>query len=423
MYFIIDVIYIFVLLAYLPGLYFKKKLHSGYKMRMGGIPPELQAKLANKENIWVHAISVGEVLAIGDLIEKLNNEYPQHQIICSVVTQTGYKLAQEHLDGKAVVIYAPLDFSWVVKKYISMIQPKIYIFAETEIWPNLFRQLGSQGVPMIQVNGRISEKSMRGYQRIRKTTRSALRRVDKFCMQTQLDADRIQELGAIPERVRVIGNLKFDNLPEEVELSKREFGFSDADQCLIAGSTHPGEEKLIITAFKQLQQVDGTARLILCPRHIERASDVMDVVTAQGLKPIAFSDAKGHTFSAGEVLVVDTIGQLRNLYSLAKLVIIGKTFCVGGGQNMLEPAFFGKPIIVGPLTSNFKDIVELLRDEKAIVQIESSDELAQELMDIWTNAVRTESLGLAAKRVVEKYQGATGRTLDEVKGLLSGVQR
>lgn len=417
-----DIIYAVLFVLYLPVLKWKGKLHAGYPMRMGRIPPDIQQALATKPNIWIHAVSVGEVLAVADLIDKLMQRFPDKRVVCSVVTDTGYAVAREKLPGGVQVIYAPLDFSWVVRRFVKLIRPEIYIFAETEIWPNLFDHLHAAGVPMIQVNGRISDKSFGGYKRLRPVTRRVLGKVDRFLMQSQTDADRICELGAHPVAVRVPGNLKFDSLPEAVVPDPARFGLGTTDQPLIAGSTHPGEEEILLDVFAVLKQAHPAARLIICPRHVTRCDEVLSLIRGRDMTGVALSAAQETGAPADAVIVVDTMGQLRDLYSVARVVFVGKTFTVQGGQNMIEPGFFGKPVIVGPYTQNFKDVMTIFKREKAIVQVNDPDELREELLDIWDNAIRRESLGMAARRVVEKFQGATEKTLLEIETLGPGRQ-
>ena len=415
-----DIVYAVLFVLYLPVLWRKGRLHEGYRMRLGKIPSETAARLADRPNIWIHAVSVGEVLAVADLIGKLQERFPHKQLVCSVVTETGYAVANEKLPETVCVIFAPLDFSAVVRKFIRLIQPEIYIFAETEIWPNLFDHLHAAGVPMIQVNGRISDKSFGGYKRLRPVTRRMLGKVNRFLMQSQTDADRICELGAPPDAVRVTGNLKFDSLPEDVPLDPARFGLAQSDEPLIAGSTHPGEEEIILRVYAALKKQFPAMRLVICPRHVTRCDEILKLIDGQDLTGARLSEAAGAPADA--VLVVDTMGQLRSLYGLARVVIIGKTFTVQGGQNMIEPAFFGKPVITGPHTQNFKDVMAIFLREKAIVQVEDEAALLEDLTDLWDNAIRRESLGMAARRVVEKFQGATLKTIDEIETLGPGRQ-
>jgi len=214
---------------YFPFLIIKGKVHKGFLMRMGAMPSSLVHQLTQKENIWIHAVSVGEVNVIVNLIERIKREDTRRRIIVSTVTQTGYQLALSKMSDDDLVIYAPLDFSWIVKKYIQWIQPKVYISAETEIWPNLFTALFQHGVPIIIVNGRISDNSFQGYKKLRFFIPKVLQGVKAFCMQSQLDADRIIQLGAAPDRVRIVGNIKFDNIQKGTHLGLRDFGFSEKE--------------------------------------------------------------------------------------------------------------------------------------------------------------------------------------------------
>lgn len=419
---VMDIIYFFLSIGYLPYLFLKKKWHAGYSFRLGKIPEDLANNLKSSRNIWIHAVSVGEVLAITDLIERLWKAYPNDQIVCSTVTKTGYELAKGQLRGKALVIYAPLDFSWVVKKFVSLMKPRIYIAAETELWPNLYLTLNRHGVPIIQVNGRLSEQSYKGYRRLSVLTKKVLACVNLFCMQSQEDAQRIMALGADHERVEVVGNLKFDNL-EQVGFSRlSDFGFQPTDALLIAGSTHPGEEEIILSIFKKLSVEFADLRLVIAPRHIERTEEIIRLVTSNELTAQKLSECFDQPKTAESVVVVDTIGQLRTLYSLATVVFVGKSLKGGGGQNMIEPASFGKATLVGPLTHNFKDIVAIFLKNDALLEVNNEEELLNEIRVLLTDTEKRVSLGQAAKSVVDRYRGATTKTAEKISAMLETVK-
>lgn len=356
MFIIYDIAFLIFAILYFPYLIIRGKWHSGFKMRFDVLP---SGRMDERGRIWIHAVSVGEVLAIVDIVHKLKERYPKYTIVCSTVTKTGNQLAQELLGNECAVIYAPLDFSWIVRKFIRIIKPEMYIAAETEIWPNLYSALRKNGVPIVQINGRISDGSFKGYRRVRFLMRRILRCVDKFCMQSPLDAERILQLGAAPEKVHVVGNLKFDIPPGVAGLKKEELGFNPDDDVLIAGSTHPGEEELLLNIYQTLRKELPQLRLVIGPRHIERADAVMKLVEGKGYQAVRFSEIPVTQGNVHGVVVVDTIGHLRELYSLATVVFIGKSFAVGGGQNMIEPASAGKPVIVGPMTQNFKDAMAI----------------------------------------------------------------
>jgi len=404
---------------YFPYLIIKGKWHSEFKTRFGCFPTSWVRELEGAKCIWIHAVSVGEVLVVVDLIERVNRAFPQHKIICSTVTETGNKIAQEKLDPNCLVIYAPLDFSWIVHKFISTIKPEIYISTETEIWPNLYTILHKHKVPIFQINGRISDNAYKGYRRVRFLTKRVLSCVELFYMQSSLDADRVKRLGAQAEKVHVVGNLKFDAIPDAVDVTKADIGFQASEDLLIAGSTHPGEERILIDVYKKLITKFSNLRLVIAPRHIERADEVSRLVEDMGYKAVKFSQInQGEENVPGAVVVVDTIGHLSALYSLAKIVFIGKTLTVGGGQNMIESAYFGKPTIVGPLTQNFKDTVNIFKKSNALIEVHNEEQLSHEILALLGDPGRAQKIGEAAKQTVKEHQGSTTRTVEAITVLL-----
>jgi len=404
---------------HLPYLIISGKWHSQFNTRFGCFPSSWVQELKEKRCIWIHAVSVGEVLVVVDLIERVKKIFPDHKIVCSTVTKTGNVIAREKLDKSCLVIYAPLDFSWIVHKFISLINPLIYISTETEIWPNLYTALNKRGVPILQINGRISDNAFKGYHRARFLTKRVLSCVESFCMQSPLDADRIKRLGAREDKVHVVGNLKFDTIPDSTERTKTEFGFQAAEDLFVAGSTHPGEEKILIDAYKEISRGFSNVRLVIAPRHIERTDEIIKLIESMGYSAIRFSQINGKEGHAQRsVVVVDTIGQLRELYRLAKIVFVGKSLTVGGGQNVIEPAYFGKPTIVGPLTQNFKDAVNIFKRSDAIIEVQNGDQLSSEVLELLKNPERAQKMGEAAKRTIKEYQGATTRTVEAIKGIL-----
>jgi len=404
---------------YFPYLIIKGKWHSDFKTRFGRFPASWVGELEGAKCIWIHAVSVGEVLVVVDLIERIKSAFPQYKIVCSTVTTTGNKIAQEKLDNSCLVIYAPLDFSWIVHKFITRINPAIYISTETEIWPNLYTALHKRGIPILQINGRISDNAFKGYQRVRFLTKRVLSCVELFYMQSPLDADRVKQLGAQAEKVHVVGNLKFDAIPDSVNVTKADLGFRASEDLLIAGSTHPGEEKILIDVYKKISSEFSNLRLVIAPRHIERTDEVIKIVENMGYKAVKFSQINhGEGNIQGSIVVVDTIGQLRALYSLAKIVFIGKTLTVGGGQNMIESAYFGKPTIVGPLTQNFKDVVSIFKKSKALIEVENEEQLLNEIRTLLQDPQRAQQIGEAAKQTVKEYQGSITQTVEAITGLL-----
>ena len=385
--------------------------------RFGLFKADEEKVFKGKKNIWIHAVSVGEVLAVLDIIQDLKKIYPHHQIVCSTVTITGYKLALEKLSKKDAVIYAPFDFSVVVKKYIRLIKPVIYIATETEIWPNLFYFLKKNNVPVIIINGRISTKSFKKYRLIKFLMRPILNCVSTFCMQSYADLHRIKCLGADETRGKMVGNLKFDTV-EHSSFKEVYTGFDSTTDILVAGSTHPGEEDIIIDIYKKLVHEFKNLRLIIVPRHIDREEEVSQIIQNEELKPVRFSELKKEKLTAEHVLVVDQIGILRNLYVNAKLVFIGKSFKVGGAQNMIEPLAFGKPTFVGPRTENFTDVMRVFLEEKVIFQVQTPDEMIEAMRGILVYPEIADELGLKARAVIEKNVGAKEKTIKAIRYLM-----
>ncbi len=418
MFIVYDIIFALFAVLYFPCMIFRGKWHAGFKTRFGNLD-SLGAKTGTDgPRLWIHAVSVGEVLAVVDLIRRIKEKFPQYAVVFSTVTKTGYQLANEQLGAESAVIYAPLDFSWVVRKFIKLIDPKIYISTETEIWPNLYTALCKKGVPIVQINGRISDKAYKGYQRVRFLTKRVLACVNIFCMQSALDAERIVRLGGAAKDVRVVGNMKFDTVPSAAKISKTDLGFREEDDLLIAGSTHPGEEDILIDVYRQLAGKRDRLRLIIAPRHVERAEALAELIETRGYKPIRFSQGRCSDTDAKSIVVVDTIGRLRELYSLATVVVIGKTFTVGVGQNMIEAASFGKPTVVGPLTQNFKDAMDIFLKAGALMQVGDAQGLLKAIDHLLSDPQRARALGEKAKETVARYQGATAKTLEAISEIL-----
>jgi 3-deoxy-D-manno-octulosonic-acid transferase len=419
MFIFFDIFYLILALVYFPYTLVKRKWHSGMSNRLGKIPSQLSQLDRARPVIWIHAVSVGEVMTIIDLVKRMRAAFADHRIVCSTVTLTGYRLASERLGDDAVVIFAPLDFSWVVNRYVEVINPKIYIATETEIWPNLFSALNTRRVPIIVINGRISDRSFSGYKNAAFLLKSSFQKVAFFAMQSEQDAQRIKWLGASDDKIQVVGNIKFDQIPNESGSVSTKFQISKDWDVFIAGSTHSGEEEIVLTAYQKLRQQFPKLRLIIAPRHIERVPEVAALVQFKQLAPVCFSASRGSVLSdPNEVMVVDEIGRLRGLYSLAKVVFIGKTFSVGGGQNMIEPASAGKVVILGPQTYNFKDVVETFLRNEAMVQIHDPAQLADQVAHLLNNPLAVLKISQRALEVVGMNRGASVKTLSIIERLL-----
>jgi 3-deoxy-D-manno-octulosonic-acid transferase len=399
MFLLYDLVFLLYALIYLPYLLLTRRGYKGYFARFGIFLPQVEKQIKAKANIWVHAVSVGEVMVIDGIIDRLKEQYPSDQLIVTVTTKTGYELARERLKDKALVIASPIDLSFVTGRFVSLIKPKIYIAVETEIWPNLYRQLYLKKIPLAVINGRISDGSFGRYKAIRFLLKGILNQVSVWCMQSQRDAERIIELGAEPSRVKVTGNVKFDEYSLSLDPLPSNFVKGKDELWWVAGSTHPGEEEIVLDVYSKIIKDDPKWRLLIAPRHIERAPQIKEFVNRRGLKG---------------VVVIDTIGQLRSLYSLASLVFVGKSLCVGGGHNVIEPAFYGKAIVIGPKVENFRDIVACFKQGNAIVQVEDVPAFERAVLDLCADPLKRETLGNAARKVIAANQGATKRSLERL---------
>lgn len=421
---IYNFIYALYAVFYFPYLLIRGKWHKHFNTRFGRFPGSWTKELGGKETIWIHAVSVGEVLVVSKLIDRLKAKFPDYAIVCSTVTETGNQLAFEQFGNKCLVIYSPLDFSWIARRFIKQINPKIYISAETEIWPNLYTVLAKHHVPIIQINGRISDKAFKGYNRVKFLTKKVLSCVSRFYMQSPLDADRIRQLGAPGSKVKVSGNLKFDIDFASTQNTPEGLGFKNSNRVLVAGSTHPGEEKILLNAYRKLNQRFDDIRLILAPRHIERTQEVAELVKKEEFHPKRLSDiGNGQELSQSDVIIVDTIGRLRELYGLSQYVFVGKSLAVGGGQNMIEPAYLGKPTIVGPMTQNFKDTMHILRKSNAILEVSDEQELTDTLAGLMAHKDQARMLGEAARKAIKQNQGATEKTIEGIAAILNGEHK
>lgn len=418
--FLYDIIFFAYAVVYLPYLVLTRRWYPGFGMRFGFFPSALKEKMAGPKNIWVHAVSVGEVAAVAGLVRRLKAQYPRHRIVCSVTTKTGYRLARIQLADVVLVIPSPLDFSGTVAAFTRALRPVIYIAAETELWPNLFRRLAKENIPVVVVNGRISDRSFGRYQTARFFLKGVLGDVRAFCMQSDTDAKRIMALGADPARVRVVGNIKFED-PADGGAPETPRVFPEGQDVWIAGSTHPGEEAIVLAVYRKMQDLGAPWRLVLAPRHVERSAEVMGCVRQAGFEGRTFSTlTPGNRLTADEVLVVDTIGHLRGLYAQASLVFMGKSLRVGGGHNVIEPAFFAKPIVVGPMMENFRDILACFKEDGAIVQVRDDEEFSDVVLALARDEGRRAVMGQKAAAVIAGNKGALKRTLAcvrEITGL------
>jgi 3-deoxy-D-manno-octulosonic-acid transferase len=395
------------------------KYRAGLSERLGAVPQRLRDS-EGRETIWVHAVSVGEVLAVSRLVEELKARQPGWRVVVSTTTDTGQKLARQRF-GVQDVFYLPLDLSFAVKNYLHALQPKLLVLAESEFWPNLLHCAKQMGVGVAVVNTRVSNRSLPRYMRFRGLLRHVMRNIDIFLAQSQEDARRLIEIGAPAERVHVGGNLKFEVKP--TGMAKIVEGFSAAVQngnvgpVLVAGSTLEDEEAMLLECFRQVLTRFPSSLLVIAPRHPERFAAVAALLEPSGLPWQRRSQWDEQHLHPGCVFLLDTIGELASLYRFADVAFIGGSLVPKGGHNVLEAAQFGVPILVGPHTENFRDIIATFQAANAICVV-SVDSLTPTVLNLLADDSLRHNLGLRAREVMEAQQGATARTLEALVELL-----
>jgi len=412
------------MLVSLPYWLFQMARHGKYRRgleeRLGRVPARLQLPGTQQPVVWVHAVSVGEVLAVAGLVEELQRRFPQHRVFVSTTTDTGQSLACKRF-GEGNVFYFPMDFAFAIRRYLEALRPKLVVVAETEFWPNFLRLAHGSGARIAVVNARISDRSWPSYRRFRGLLRKVLAHVDLFLAQTPEDAERLQDIGARAERVRVSGNLKFDipapNPPPIVERVRESIRQSGAGPVLVCGSTVEGEESLLLRAFENLLVRHPRAVMILAPRHPERFAAVAVLLEQMSIRFWRRSVWNGEMLGGG-VLLLDTIGELAALYALGDVAFVGGSLVPRGGHNIIEPAQYGVAIVVGNHTENFRDVVSLFQSRDA-VRIVGPAELPLVLMELLANDAERKGLGQRGAETLRSQLGATARTAGELQELLA----
>lgn len=400
------------LLAYLPA--FLARRRAGYRGTLAQRFGRLGDGLPAEPRCWIHAVSVGESAAAVPLVEGIRRRWPELGIVVSTITPTGARIVAERLAGAATHRYFPIDLPGPVGRALDAARPRFFVAIETELWPNFLRALARRGVPAMIANGRISDRSFRRYRWIRALMRRVLADVAVFAMQTEEDARRIVALGAPPDRVVVTGNLKSDLLPEadpEEARWRQRLGLGAGTPLWIAGSTHRGEEAVVLDAFARLRARCPQLALLLAPRHPERADEVEALLRERGLSAVRRSRL-GAGAPAGSVVILDTVGELAGLYALADVVFVGGSLVPVGGHNVLEPAMRGKPVLMGPHMSNFREGAELLQQSGGGLVVEDGPALEQELARLLADPDHARGMGEAARTAFAGRQGAVSATLD-----------
>jgi len=465
MYLLYSLVLSLLFLALLPYFVYQAarrgKYSGSFKERMGYLPASLRAD--DRETIWVHAVSVGEFLAARSLITRLRSDFPRARIVASTTTLTGQQLARSHSHLFDAALYFPFDWKFSVRRSLDTIKPSVVIILETELWPNFLRECRRRGIGTVLANGRISPRSFRRYQLLGRAFRRAIQDISLLVMQSEADAERARQLGAAADLVRVCGNLKYDQEASESETEDSNkqsgtstgasmidpFRLSSSRHLIVAGSTAPGEEEMLLGALGEIRKHQGLAdvQLLLAPRHPERFDEVARLIARSGFAFVRRSESRarsGYSVAAPDiaqepaidsrgpapasadqpvdVMLLDTIGELASVYRFAEVVFVGGSLVPRGGHNIIEPAAFAKPIVVGPHTENFRQIVSDFVSADALVQIDAGDDvslLARALIHLLSDREYARAIGERGRDILKSNRGATVCTVEMIKEVVS----
>ena len=417
------------------------RYRAGLSGRLGLVPAELREAVRGREVVWLHAVSVGEVMAAVEVVRGLAAAWPELVVAVSTTTKTGQELAKRRMEGMPV-FYLPLDFGYSVRRYLGVLQPRMLVLMESEFWPNLLRECGRAGVPVVVANARVSDRSFPRYMRLRKLWRPLLEGVALFLPQGEETAERLQAMGVDAERVRVVGNLKYDvrAVAESAMVERLRSDLPDGAKLVVCGSTLEGEEAMLLTAWPEIVGAEPLAVMVLAPRHPERFGRVVELARSAGLTvwraselrapgywdgverstsltrvPSASSEqAPGPTrVEGGDVVVLDTIGDLAAVYSLGTVAFVGGSLVTAGGHNPLEPARFGVPVVIGSSFNNFREVVERMLALEGI-RVVTPEEVQGTIRDLLHDAMTAHALGQRGLAVFQAESGATARTVEKL---------
>ena len=397
------------------------KYREGLAERLGGVPARLLSSADIRPVIWIHAVSVGEVIAITGLARELQARAPQHRVVISTTTRTGQQIARERFGGQSVFYY-PLDFAFAVRPYLRKLRPQLFVLAETEFWPRMLHECRGAGIPVAVVNARISDRSNPRYLRLRILWKRILRGISIALAQTEEDVARLQAIGVPSDRVKLGGNLKYDVRanPSAAVVELIHASLPSNAKLLVCGSTLEGEEQLVLNAWPSLIENHPELRMVLAPRHPERFASVAALLDRKNVKWFRRSEwasSDQEDFEAGSILLLDSIGELAAIYSLANIAFVGGSLVPAGGHNPLEPAQFGVPVLMGPHINNFREIIEKLKARQAIRIVEPAA-VSAVLHTMLSEESASRAMGDRAREVFDAEAGATARAVTALLALL-----
>lgn len=415
MYLLYTLLLLCVLPIFVARLYVRSLKNPAYRKRMA----ERFAFYRKSEpvDIWVHAVSLGEMIAITPMLNKLLEQKPNLSLLITTTTPSGSSQVQKHFSGRVAHVYFPYDLPWLVNRFLKQWQPKVALFMETEVWPNTLVACKAQGIQTMLVNARLSESSYQGYAKWQSLIPNVFSLFDYIAAQAEPDQKRFQKLGAT--HVEVLGSMKFDiNLPEDIQ--SKAHGWRDAlpanTTLLIAASTHPGEEEQILSVYQSLKQKYDFLKLILVPRHPERKQAVLKLCEQSGFQTVFRSEVEVIR-PTDDVLLVDTMGELLLFYAMSDIVFVGGSLIPHGGHNLIEPCALGKATLSGPFVKNFKDLQRILEDADAAIYVDNETALQEQLEKLLENQNTRQAYAKRAQSVIEQQRGSLERQLNQVIAL------
>lgn len=428
MYFIYNIVAVVLVILALPVFLVRMVREKGFAERLkqsfGALPADTLTKVANKDAIWVHAASVGEIVATSPIVKEIRRELPDTPIVVSVVTAGGYDMAKRIIPEADGIIFFPLDLPQLSYSVAARIRPQAFLMVETELWPNFLKAARELNIPAMMVNGRISDKSVTRYAYFRNVLNDMLDTIVKFCMQSDIDAEYIIRLGADPGRVVVTGNTKFDQSYTELGTEEKaklleSLGLKEAGHIIVAGSTHHGEEEILFSAFNQVRTSFPDTQFVVAPRDTLRADEVVEIAGKHGFTAVRRTRLAGNKGTGNyDIVVIDTIGELGKIYGLGDIVYVGGSLIPKGGHNILEPAAHGKPILVGQHMFNFKDTYALLSERKVCITVHDSADVAKKILNLLRNPELRHKIGQDALTVINENRGASHKSALYLKEIL-----
>ncbi len=407
----------------------KKRSRPGMLERLGVSSRNVFSSHAGDPVVWIHAVSMGEAMAIVPLVVRIKEAYPESRVVVSTITETGRDVVLDKLQGLAEHLYFPLDHGAIVNRVLDRIRPHVFMFVDTELWPNVLRTLQRRRIPTMLINGRLSSRSFAGYMRIRPFMKHVTRSISFCAMQSQRDVDRMRALGVDAERVAATGSIKCDQtvLLSDPQMEQSLDAFVNdgvAGEVLIAASTHPGEEEALLIVYKRLLEEFPSLVLVFAPRHLHRVADVESVIRSHDFIPLrrtSLSEDAERPAAAGTqkyVRILDTHGELASTFQFASIVWVGGSWVPVGGHNLMEPAQWGKPIFFGPFMDHVSEMAEMMVGGGGGIQVSTLDDMTQRMAELLREPEQRHKVGRAAQQVVKDNQGALDRTLSTIYSVL-----